>query len=91
MCPAGTPSAIRASQAARTVRCTLADPDRGRLAVLPGLTDVTVHGRDVTLTTTVADALVGARYALGQPVPDIQVSAAAREDAFLQLKADATR
>jgi ABC-2 type transport system ATP-binding protein len=55
------------------------------LAGLPGARDVTIHGRDVTVTTTDADALVGALYALGQPVRDIQVSAAALEDAFLQL------
>jgi ABC-2 type transport system ATP-binding protein len=85
----GTPSGIRASQATRAVRCTLADPDRARLAALPGVREVTIHGRDVTLTTTDADALVGALYALGQPVRDLQVSAAALEDAFLELTAAA--
>jgi ABC-2 type transport system ATP-binding protein len=81
----GTPAAIRAEQTVRTVRCTLADPDRAGLATLPGVRDVIVHGHDVTLTTTDADALVGALYALGQPVRDLQVSAAALEDAFLRL------
>jgi len=81
----GTPASIRATQPVRTVRCTLADPDRSRLAALPGVRDVTIHGHDVTLTTTEADAMVGALYALGQPVRDLQVSAAALEDAFLQL------
>ncbi|HXM54922.1 MAG TPA: ABC transporter ATP-binding protein [Candidatus Dormibacteraeota bacterium] len=85
----GTPAAIRATQGARTVRCTLAEPDRNRLAALPGVREVTIHGHDVTLTTTDADALVGALYALGKPVRDIQVSAAALEDAFLQLTAAA--
>jgi ABC-2 type transport system ATP-binding protein len=81
----GTPAAIRAEQAARTVRCTLANPDRDRLAALPGVRDVAIHGSDVTLTTADADALVGALYGLGVPVRDLQVSAAALEDAFLQL------
>jgi ABC-2 type transport system ATP-binding protein len=81
----GTPAAIRAEQAVRTVRCTLASPDRDRLRTLPGVRDVTIHGHDVTLTTADADALVGALYALGQPVRDLQVSSAALEDAFLEL------
>ena len=81
----GTPAAVRASQATRTVRCTLPAPDRARLAALPGVREVTIHGHDVTLTTTDADELVGAMYALGQPVRDLQVSAAALEDAFLRL------
>ena len=81
----GTPAAIRAEQAVRTVRCTLARPERDRLAALPGVREVAIHGHDVTLTTTDPDALVGALYALGQPVHDLQVSAPALEDAFLQL------
>jgi len=81
----GTPAAIRTEQAVRTVRCTLATPDRDRLTALPGVRDVAIHGHDVALSTADADALVGALYGLGQPVRDLQVSSTALEDAFLQL------
>lgn len=81
----GTPAAIRATEATRTVRCTLAQPERGRLAALPGVQQVTIHGQNVSLSTTDADETVGALYALGQPVRDLEVASAALEDAFLRL------
>jgi ABC-2 type transport system ATP-binding protein len=85
----GTAGSIKASVAARTVRFTLDGPDRATLAGLPGVTDLAVHGSDVTLTTTDADATLRALYRADVPVRDVQVTGAALEDAFIALTSGA--
>ncbi|HEX4216531.1 MAG TPA: ABC transporter ATP-binding protein [Candidatus Dormibacteraeota bacterium] len=84
----GTPSGIRAAASFRLVRCTLADPDPDRIRALPGAADVTVHGHDVSIHSSDADATVGALYALGQPIRDLQVTGAGLEDALVSLTSD---
>jgi ABC-2 type transport system ATP-binding protein len=87
----GTPSAIRAGAAVRVIRCTLADADPAALGGLPGVVDVAVHGDDVTIRSTDADATVGRLYALGLSVRDLQVTGAGLEDAFVSLTAHGGR
>ena len=84
----GPPASIKATASARTIRAVLAHPDPAWLLALPGVQDVSVHGRGVTLRSTDADATVGAMYARGLAVHDLEVTGAGLEDALLTLTDD---
>jgi ABC-2 type transport system ATP-binding protein len=81
----GTPSSLKASVRSRSVRFTLTDPDATVLRALPGVSDVAIHGADVTLTTVDADATIPALYKADLPLRDLNVTGADLEDAFVAL------
>jgi len=85
----GTPGQITASVAVRTVRATLADTDPARLLALPGVVEIAVAGKRVTLHSADSDATVAALFRSGEPVRDLEVGGAGLEEAFLALTADA--
>jgi ABC-2 type transport system ATP-binding protein len=84
----GTPGSIKAGVAGRVVRFTLTDADPAFLGSLPGVASSTIHGDEVSLATTDADATVRALYAAGTPIRDLEVSGANLEAAFLALTAE---
>jgi ABC-2 type transport system ATP-binding protein len=81
----GPVTAIKARSSRRVVRCTLPGADSRMLGRLPGVTEVSLHGDSVRLTTGDADATVRALFATGLPVHDLEVSGGGLEEAFLAL------
>ncbi|HEX5467015.1 MAG TPA: ABC transporter ATP-binding protein [Candidatus Limnocylindrales bacterium] len=85
----GTPSALKAMAAGRVVRFTLPSADsaaqRAALRALPGVTEVAIHGDDVTLRSADADATVRAAFAADLPLRDLEVTGLDLEAAFLAL------
>ncbi|MBP2706096.1 ABC transporter ATP-binding protein [Microbispora sp. RL4-1S] len=84
----GSPSTIKSMIGGRTVRCVLAAPDPAVLLALPGVHDVSVLGRDVTLHTDDADGTVAALYGSIGGVRDLQVSGADLEEALIFLTSE---
>jgi ABC-2 type transport system ATP-binding protein len=81
----GPATQIKATVDVRRIRCTLADPDTERLARLPGVRSVDVHGDSVTLACSDADTALRALLAAEPTARDFEVSGADLEDAFLAL------
>jgi ABC-2 type transport system ATP-binding protein len=81
----GTPSEIKATAGQQRVRFTLGADAIAGLDRLPGVTGVDLRGPTVTLRTTDAEATVRALFACRDRVPDIEVTGADLEDAFLAL------
>ncbi|MGZ4614813.1 MAG: ABC transporter ATP-binding protein [Actinomycetes bacterium] len=85
----GPATQIKATVDVRRIRCTLpgAEPDRlrDRLATLPGVRGVDVHGDSVTLACSDADAALRALLAAEPLARDLEVTGAGLEDAFLAL------
>jgi ABC-2 type transport system ATP-binding protein len=81
----GPATQIKATVDVRRIRCTLADPDTERLARLPGVRSVDVHGDAVTLACSDADTALRALLAAEPSARDFEVSGADLEDAFLAL------
>ena len=81
----GPATQIKATVDVRRIRCTLADPDTERLARLPGVRSVDVHGDSVTLACSDADTALRALLAAEPNARDFEVSGADLEDAFLAL------
>jgi ABC-2 type transport system ATP-binding protein len=81
----GPATQIKATVDVRRIRCTLADPDAERLARLPGVRTVDVHGDSVTLACSDADTALRALLAAEPTARDFEVSGADLEDAFLAL------
>jgi ABC-2 type transport system ATP-binding protein len=81
----GPATQIKATVDVRRIRCTLADPDTERLARLPGVRSVDVHGDSVTLACSDADNALRALLAAEPSARDFEVSGADLEDAFLAL------
>jgi ABC-2 type transport system ATP-binding protein len=81
----GTPTSIKAGVASRVVRFTLTGAEPAFLAGLPGVSSSTIHGDEVSLVTSDADATVRALYAAGTPLHDLEVAGANLEAAFLAL------
>jgi ABC-2 type transport system ATP-binding protein len=81
----GPATQIKATVDVRRIRCTLADPDTERLARLPGVRSVDVHGDSVTLACSDADTALRALLAAEPGARDFEVSGADLEDAFLAL------
>jgi ABC-2 type transport system ATP-binding protein len=84
----GPPASVKATTSVRTIRAVLAEPDPAWLLTLPGVQQVSVHGRGVTLRSADADATVGAMYARGLAVRDLEVTGAGLEEALLALTDD---
>lgn len=84
----GPPASIKTAVSFRTVRFVLAEADEGWLRQLPGVTSCEVHGEEVLLTTSDADATLRAIYAAQLPVRHMEVTGADLEEAFLSLVRD---
>jgi ABC-2 type transport system ATP-binding protein len=85
----GTGSQVKALAAGRTVRATLSDAGRYRLADLPGVESVDIRGEAVHVHATDTDAV--ARHLLTEtPAHDLEITARGLEDAFLTLTGDDT-
>jgi ABC-2 type transport system ATP-binding protein len=81
----GPATQIKATVDVRRIRCTLADPHSERLARLPGVRTVDVHGDSVTLACSDADTALRALLAAEPTARDFEVTGADLEDAFLAL------
>jgi ABC-2 type transport system ATP-binding protein len=81
----GTPGAIKAAAGEQRVRFTVGTGDLAGLELLPGVTAVQPHGTSVTLRTTDAEATVRALVTSRASTPDLEVTGAGLEDAFLAL------
>jgi ABC-2 type transport system ATP-binding protein len=85
----GTGSQVKALAAGRTVRATLSDAGRYRLADLPGVESVDIRGGAVYVHAKDTDAV--ARHLLTEtPAHDLEITARGLEDAFLSLTGDHT-
>jgi ABC-2 type transport system ATP-binding protein len=87
----GTPGSIKSAVSGRTVRFTLAGADAAKLAALPGVTGVEIHGDGVTLHSNDADSTVRTIYRQDLPIRDIEVTGADLEAAFIALTGEADR
>jgi ABC-2 type transport system ATP-binding protein len=83
----GPSSAIKATVSTRVIKVTLDDPDERALLALPGLAEVTIHGRQAVLRCDDADATLRALLAAQPDARDIEVTGAGLEDAFVALTA----
>jgi ABC-2 type transport system ATP-binding protein len=84
----GTGSQVKALAAGRTVRATLADAGRYRLAELPGVESVDIRGEAVYVHAKDTDTV--ARHLLTEtPAHDLEITARGLEEAFLSLTGDA--
>jgi ABC-2 type transport system ATP-binding protein len=84
----GTGSQVKALAAGRTVRATLADAERYRLADLPGVESIDIRGGSVYVHAKDTDAV--ARHLLtATPAHDLEITARGLEEAFLSLTGDA--
>jgi ABC-2 type transport system ATP-binding protein len=81
----GPSSAIKATVSTRVIKATLDAPDERILLTLPGVAEVTVHGRQVVLRCNDADATVRALLAAQPDARDIEVTGAGLEEAFMAL------
>ena len=81
----GTAGSLKANVAGRSIRFTLPYPDRAVLESLPGVTACELHGDDVTLRSSDADATLRAIYAGDLPILNLEVTGADLETAFLAL------
>jgi ABC-2 type transport system ATP-binding protein len=81
----GPATQIKATVDVRRIRCTLAAADAERLAGLPGVRTVDVHGDSVTLACSDADTALRALLAAEPTARDLEVTGADLEDAFLAL------
>ena len=81
----GPPARIKATVGGRIVRFTLDGHSSEGLDRLPGVTAVEVHGRQVLLRSSDADATVWALYERRDQVRDLEIAGADLEDAFLAL------
>jgi ABC-2 type transport system ATP-binding protein len=81
----GTPGQVKSAAGEHRVRFTVGRDDIAGLDRLPNVTRVEVHGTSVTLRTTDAEATVRALVSARQRTPDLEVTGADLEDAFLAL------
>ena len=83
----GPATAVKAVVGGRTVRLTLPGADHARLAALPGVTSVEIHGDAVALRCADSDAALRALLAAEPAARDVEVDGADLESAFLALTA----
>jgi ABC-2 type transport system ATP-binding protein len=81
----GTPAVVKSAAGQRRVRFTLGGDDIAGLDQLPCVTGVELHGRSVTLRTTDTESTVRALVNARVRTPDLEVTGADLEDAFLAL------
>lgn len=80
-----TPADIKASAGQRVIRFSSPHANQTALCSLPGVTNVEVHGTDVVIESTDADATVVALVKQQVAFSNIEVASVALEDAFLAL------
>jgi ABC-2 type transport system ATP-binding protein len=80
----GSAASIKSRVAGRTIRFRRPGPP-AELAGLPGVTAAAGDGDRVQLTTSDAEATLRALLADGRPLPDLEVTGATLEQAFLHL------
>jgi ABC-2 type transport system ATP-binding protein len=81
----GTPAQVKASAGGHRVRFTVGNDELAGLDRLPHVTAVEVRGSSVTLRTTDAEATLRALLCARDHTPDLEVTGADLEDAFLAL------
>jgi ABC-2 type transport system ATP-binding protein len=81
----GTPGEVKSAAGEQRVRFTIGDGDLAGLDLLPGVTGVEARGPSVTLRTTDAEATVRALLCSRPSTPNLEVTGADLEDAFLAL------
>ncbi len=81
----GTPGQVKAAAGGQRVRFTVGGGDVAGLERLPCVTGVEVRGGSVTLRTTDAETTVRALLAARASTPDLEVTGADLEAAFLAL------
>jgi len=81
----GTPAALKASVAERTIRFALPAGDADGLAGLPGVVSVSRHGGTVVLASRDADATVRSLVTTGVAFRDLELAGADLDAAFLAL------
>jgi ABC-2 type transport system ATP-binding protein len=84
----GSVTALKAGVGARQVRFTLGSDSAAGLEGLPGVIGVQRHGAAVALRTTDPEETVRALLASRDRVPDLEVSGASLEEAFLAVTAE---
>jgi ABC-2 type transport system ATP-binding protein len=87
----GSPAQIKAQVAQRTLRATVPGATDAALGRLDGVTDVQLVGDVATLRCSDSDAAIRALLAAHPAARDIEIHAAALDDAFVQLTADTDR
>ncbi len=83
----GSVTALKAGVGVRLVRFTIGGEPTAGLAELPGVQSIERHGDSIALRTTDAEATVRALFATRTHVPDLEVSGASLEEAFIALTA----
>jgi ABC-2 type transport system ATP-binding protein len=81
----GPGASLKAAVAARRIRFTCDRPDPGLLDRLEGVTEVDVHGTDVSIASLDADATIRALVTHRVEFADIEVRSAGLAEAFLAL------
>jgi ABC-2 type transport system ATP-binding protein len=83
----GPTNEIKARVGTRTIKATLPDADLGALRGLPGVSGVERRGEAVVLSCTDSDAAIRALLQAEPDARDIEILAAALEEAFVELTA----
>ncbi|AQZ64155.1 Molybdenum transport ATP-binding protein ModC (TC 3.A.1.8.1) [[Actinomadura] parvosata subsp. kistnae] len=81
----GSVSTVKSLVGGSEVRCTLYDADLDDLEILPGVLQVSVEGRSVTLRTKDSDATLRGLFAMFDDVRDVRVESTDLESAFVSL------
>jgi ABC-2 type transport system ATP-binding protein len=81
----GAGASLKAAVASRRVHFTCPLPDQGRLDALEGVTDVTVAGTSVVLSSMDADATIAALVRSKIAFRHIEVGSGGLEEAFVRL------
>ncbi|HVV24335.1 MAG TPA: ABC transporter ATP-binding protein [Pseudonocardiaceae bacterium] len=81
----GTPAEVKATAGEQRVRFTLGESELAGLDALPCVTGIEVRGASVTLRTTNAETTVRALLTTRPSTPDLEVTGADLEEAFLAL------
>jgi ABC-2 type transport system ATP-binding protein len=84
----GPTNEIKARVGTRTIRATLPGADLAALRALPGVSEADRRGEGVVLTCVDSDAAIRALLSAYPPARDIEIAAAALEEAFVELTAD---
>ncbi|NJP97939.1 ABC transporter ATP-binding protein [Nonomuraea sp. FMUSA5-5] len=81
----GSVATVKSLVGGSEVRCTLYDADLDDLEILPGVLQVSVEGRSVTLRTKDSDATLRGLFAMFDDVRDVRVESTDLESAFVSL------
>ncbi|MFB4263482.1 ABC transporter ATP-binding protein [Nonomuraea sp. GTA35] len=81
----GSVATVKSLVGGNEVRCTLHDADLSDLEILPGVLQVSVEGRSVSLRTKDSDATLRGLFAMFDDVRDVRVESTDLESAFVSL------